>query len=657
MNNTTQQNKTSADFKRIIETMHNLNTPRTPSLIKYHGITKGFQNGDTFWARVPLFNANANDYALMHQQQSEHRQNNVRLFLNDQLEKDDRAKRQRLRKNGYSRSDYYRLGGTDKYYKINGATLAKTISDVRNPPDVEQERKNLDYTLRACEYIKRIEQLEKVRDKLEPRIKKIDQEFIGGEWVHMNWNALGINNEQFVALDYLFNLHRVHVSLMNPLQIAHYPTLKHLRDGREVVTKLGKYLTTFKDFIGMTETEIKDAVEKYNAIVASRTGWEVKYIESTDADGFVRIYRDCRAGSCMKGEDAVRVYAHEKSVIRLAYIQSKSGEILARCIVREDFKQYIRIYPDANGSTEGKYLQQYLKANGYTHGNLDGCLLQMIEHEDEDDIYVAPYIDAGLDGNGSEGSAQSGELVDIDGRTYIEINTHGDLSLTMTNGYTDDVENEDESDCDDCGDTEHNDNMTYTYHGDYICRHCCDNNYSYAWINNNTQDHVHNDHVIFVDDEAYHVDVDLSAFDIYYCEDTGDYYHIDDLVMTLRGFIHCDYATSIDHEDADGNEYAHTDDVHELSDGTTCHTDDAKDLQAEIDREKSEDEIEIIEYPDTLKEPQPEPLAPVFEVLNNAIDANEQGYNFGDNLTPEQKQHNHNLLDQAEKDALKNENN
>jgi hypothetical protein len=622
MNKTIQQNKTGADYKRIIETMHNLNTPRTPSLLKYHGITKGFQNGDTFWARVPLFNANANDYALMHQQQSEHRQNNVRLFLNDQLEKDDKAKRQQLRKSRYSRSDYFRLGGTDKYYKINGDNTRENNQRRAQPARRRTRRKNLDYTLRACEYLRRIDQIGQVRDKLEPRIKKIDQEFeVGGEWTYMAWNAIGITDEQSQNISYLFWLHRVHVSLMNPLQIAHYPTLKHLRDGREVVTKLGKYLTTFKDFIGITETEIKDAVEKYNAIVASRTGWEVKFIESTDADGFVRIYRDCRAGSCMKGTDAVRVYAHEKSVIRLAYIQSLAGEILARCIVREDLKQYIRFYPDANGSTEGKYLQQYLKANGYTHGNLDGCLLQMIEHEDEDDIFVAPYIDAGTQGNGSEGSAQSGELVDIDGKTYIEINTHGDLSLTMTNGYTDDVENEDESDCDDCGDTEHNDNMTYTYHGDYICRHCCDNNYSYAWINNNTQDHVHNDHVIFVDDEAYHVDVDLSAFDIYYCEDTGDYYHIDDLVMTLRGFIHCDYATSIDHEDADGNTYAHADDVHELSDGTTCHTDDAEELQADIDREKSEDEIEIIEYPDALKEPQPEPLPPIFELLDDAINA------------------------------------
>ena len=597
--------QTKTDFKRIIETNLNINRPRTPSLLKYHGITKGFQNGDTFWARVPLFYANANDYALMHQQQSEHRQNNVRLFLNDQLEKDERAKRQQLRKDRYSRSDYYRLGGTDAYYKINGTTLAKTISDVRNPPDVEQERKNLDYTLRACEYLRRIEQLEKVRDKLEPRLKQIDQEFNGGEWTFMAWNSIGITDEQITSISYLFWLHRVHVSLMNPLQIAHYPTLKHLRDGREVVTKLGKYLTTFKDFIGLSEADVKDIVEKYNAIVASRTGWEVKYIESDDADGFVRIYRDCRAGSCMKGTDAVRVYAHDKSVIRLAYIQSLAGEILARCIVREDFKQYVRIYPDANGSTEGKYLQQYLKANGYTHGNLDGCLLELIAHEDDDDIFVAPYIDAGVEGNGSEGSAQDGERVTIDGKEYIEITTNGELTLTMTNGWTDDVEDdEDMSECEDCGDMEHNDDMTSTHGGDYICRHCCDNNYSYAWIDNNNQDYVHHDHVIFVGDEAYHVDVDFSAFDIYYCEDSGEYYHIDDLVMTLRGFIHSDFATSIDHEDADGNAYAHTDDAHELSDGTTCHTDDAKDLQAEIDREKSEDEIEIIEYPDALKEPQ-----------------------------------------------------
>jgi hypothetical protein len=588
-NNPINPAQLKADYKRIIETNLNINTPRTPSLLKYSDIYSAVSDRD-FLARLKLYNPTPNDYAQTHHVLFDARKNNIRLFLNDQLEKDEKIKRQQLRKDRYSRSDYYRLGGTDAYYKINGTTLAKTISDVRNPPDVEQERKNLDYTLRACEYLRRIEQIGKVRDKLEPRLKQIDKEFNGGEWTYMAWNSIGINNEQSQNISYLFNLHRVHVSLMNPLQIAHYPTLKHLRDGREVVTKLGKYLTTFKDFIGITETEIKDAVEKYNAIVASRTGWEVRFIESTDADGFVRIYSNCLAGSCMKGMDAVRVYAHDKSVIRLAYIQSLAGEILARCIVREDLKQYVRIYPDANGSTEGKYLQQYLKANGYTHGDLDGCLLKLIAHEDDDDIFVAPYIDAGVEGNGSEGSAQDGERVTIDGKEYIEITTNGELTLTMTNGYTDDVEDEDESECDDCGDIEHNDNMTHTTHGDYICRHCCENNYSYAWIDNNTQDYVHNDHVIWANDDAFHENCDLSAHDIYACEETGDYYHIDDLVMTLRGFIYFDLVEDIDHEDADGNLSAHQDDVHELSDGTTCHTDDAERIQAEIDEEEENNE-------------------------------------------------------------------
>ena len=600
VNNSIQQNNNPAqlraDYKRIIETSLNINQPRTPSLLKFSDVYSAIAN-EEFLARLKIFNPTPNDFVETHQYLTTARKQNVRFFLEYQLEKDDRAKRQQLRKSRYSRSDYYARGGTETYYKINGATLAKTISDVRNPPDVEQDRKNLDYTLRACEYIKRIEQLEKVRDKLEPRIKQIDQEFEKGEWTYMPWNSIGITNEQGVNLNYLFNLHRVHVSLMNPLQIAHYPTLKHLRDGREVVTKLGKYLTSFKDFIGITDAEIKDAVEKYNAIVASRTGWEVKFIESTDGNGFVRIYRDCLAGSCMKGVDAVEVYAHEKSVIRLAYIQSLSGDILARCIVREDVKQYVRVYPDANGSTEGKYLQQYLKANGYTHGNLEGCLLKMIEHEDEDDIFVAPYIDAGSDGNGSSGSAQSGELVDIDDKTYIEITSHGDLCLSMTNGYTDDVEDdEDMSECDECGDMEHNDDMSSTYHDQYVCRHCIENNYSFAWVRSNEQDYVHEDNVIFVGDEAYHEDVDLSAFDIYACEQSGVNYHIDDLVMTLRGFIYCDLVEDIDHEDADGNNSAHEDDVHTLSDGTTCHKDNAEDLQEEINEaERERDDAERTE--------------------------------------------------------------
>lgn len=580
-------NRTRTDYKRIIENNLNLNRNGGNSkLLKYNEVYKAFQVDDLKNRfRVELGFITPNDYARAHKQNDESRRYTLLEFLNKQYKQDERQ----IKKLKYGTNDF-RIGGSVEYNKNNGLKLAKAIHDARTPPDVEAERRNLDYTLRACEYIKRIEGMYQVRDKLEPRLKEIDEKF-KDEWTKIYWYDLGLQSEWVDKLNYLFYLHRVHVSLRSPLQIAHYPTLRHLRDEREVITKLGKYLTTFKDFIGIDDSVIKSIVEKYNAVIASRTGWVVNFIESTDADGFERVYRNAKVNSCMHGMEAVRVYAHNKSVLRLAHTLNKDGEIIARCIVREDLKQYVRVYPDPNGSTEGKYLLEYLKANGYTHGNLEGCLLKAIPHEDEEEIYVAPYIDAGIDGNGSAGSAQSGELVTIDGKEYIEINVHGDLCLTMTNGYTDDVADEDHEECEDCGNLEHTDDMFYTYHEQHICRDCIDSNYYYAWIRRGEQDYVHGDYIVEVGDSYYHEN-HLSEHDIYECEASGDYYHIDDLVSTRFGMIHMDYAQSLDHEDDEGYTYVHEDHAHELSDGTWCYEEDAERLQAEIDEEEANNLIE-----------------------------------------------------------------
>jgi hypothetical protein len=591
-------NKTLTDYRRIIETNLNINRPRTPSLLKYHGITKGFQHGDTFWARVPLFNANANDYALMHRQQSEHRYNNVRQFLNDQLDKDD--KRRQYKKTCYTRSDF--ISGVPDTHKANGLETAKIISDANNPPEqVEQDRKMIDYTLRACQYLKRIVNMGRpeIIKRLEPNLEYIDEQFSAGDWDKVHWYDLGMDTPVVDKLNYLFWLHRVHVSLKSPLQIAHYPTLRHMRERREVITKLGKYLTAFKDFIGLNEIDIKNYVEKYNAIVASRTGWEVKFIESNDADGFVNVYTKSKARSCMTGHDeainnAIKTYAHDKSVLRLAYMQNGADEILARSIVREDSKKYVRVYPDANGSTEGRYLQDYLKANGYSHGDLYGCLLKAIRYDYDEDIFRAPYIDGGVNGNGGNESAQSGNLVEIDGEEFIAIDYDGEYSLTNTNGYTDNIDDdEDYSTCECCEDRVHNDDTTWTWHDEYVCNGCIEDRYYYAWVERGRQEYVHQDNIIEVGDTAYWDDCDFSEFDISYCEISCEWHHMDDLVFTSIGLIHVDHALPITHQDAEGNTYAHHEDVHTLSDGTTCHKDDAEDLQEEIneaDREKDDAE-------------------------------------------------------------------
>lgn len=593
-------NQPKTDYRRIIENNLNLKRGGEPRLIKHYNLVKTFLADNPLFKNPVLYGRRAtpNDYAQLHEGIDRTTRHDIYEFMNKQERIDN--KRGNFKKLKYGTNDF-RSGGSVTYTKTKGLELAKAIHDARTPPEIEADRRNLDYTLRACEYLKRID-LMQARDKLEPRLKAIDEKF-KEEWTKIYWYDLGLQTEWVNKLEYLFYLHRVHVSLKSPLQIAHYPTLRHLRDEREVVTKLGKYLTTFKDFIGIDDAVIKNIVEKYNAVIASRTGWEVKFIESNDPDGFENVYVKTKAGSCMSGNDgdtrnAVRVYAHDKSVIRLAYMVNGADEIIARCIVREDNKQYIRVYPDPNGSTEGRYLLDYLKANGYVHGNLSGCLLQAIQYEEDEDIFRAPYIDAGINGNGNSDSAQSGELVTIDDKEYIEICTSGDLNLTMTNGYTDDITDEDHEECEDCGHLEYRDDLYYTHHEQHICSDCIDSNYYYAHTRRGERDYVHGDYVVEVGDDAYHEDY-LSEHDIYECEESGDYHHLDDLVNTSMGLIHIDYARVLDHEDLENNTYAHEDDAHELSDGTWCHKADAEELQAEIDEEEADELIQPSRPSDT----------------------------------------------------------
>jgi hypothetical protein len=595
-------NQTKTDYRRIIHATLNLDKPRTPALITFNEVYRGLQNDNIKNISTVLDTRNLSnerfapfytpdEKAKAHYSYDKARRDTLAEFLKRQYNQDNTRNNLRKIRFGYSRGDY--KDHITHTAKKSGLEFAKIIRDANNPPDqVEQDRRQLDYTLRACEYIQRLESMrnDNIIRKLEPRLLEIEECFERGEWTYMYWNKLEIDTMVQARLNYLFKLHRTHASIKSPLQVAHYPTLKHLRDKREVVTKLGKYLTTFKDYLELSESDIKNIVEKHNAIIASQSGWTLNFIESTDADGFEKIYKNCLAGSCMKGMSAVRTYAHEKSVIRLAYLTNGANEIIARCLVREDRKQYIRTYPETNGSSEGRHLADILKANGYTHGNLEGCLLRAIPYEDDEDIYEAPYIDGGIDGNGSDGSAQQGKIVEIDGKEYIEISTDGYLHLTNTNGYTDDVEDEDMSECDDCGDIVSNDEMYSTYHDQYICEHCINNNYYYAYVRNG-QDYVHADHVVTVGDNHYHVDY-LDRYDIYACEASGDFYHIDDLVMTSMGYIAHEYSQALDHADDEGNDYAHENDARELSDGTWCHADNFEDLQKEIDEENADDEDE-----------------------------------------------------------------
>ena len=380
-------------------------------------------------------------------------------------------------------------------------------------------------------------------------------------------------NEDFTrAWNNVHRLHQLHISTEEPTRVAYFPSLRALRTDRPLRTTMGKYLTKYAKMFNLDELAIKTITEKHTAICRARTGWTVKYVEHDDPNGWVSVYSSDKVGSCMRGESAVRVYAHEKSVLRLAYAADGNGDVIARCIVRDDeHKGWLRTYPDHNGSAEGRFLLDSIKTAGYVDQiTLDGVLLRAIEANGG---YVCPYLDCGADGS------QTVSVVSIDGNTYLEAGG-GDINADNTNGYT-----ATQHSCDCCGDSvgSEDDLNWIECEEQYVCEYCRDNAYTYAYGSGRHQEYYRSGDCIEVNGEYYHENY-LSDHGIYACEISGEYYHEDDLIFFKEGVVCEDSAASIDHDHA-GSSYCHPSYVHTLSDGSTCHDDDADEYQAEIDEE------------------------------------------------------------------------
>jgi len=220
VNKTINYTPTKADYKRIIETNLNINAPRVPSLIKYSDIYSAINDAD-FVNRLKIYNPTPNDFAQTHQVLIESRKNSLSLFLKEQQRLDEKRMKYRKVKNSFN-GDYLML--TIKDQKNFGHQVAKVIHDANKPPqDVEQDRKMIDYTLRACEYLKRLENMSRadVINRLEPNLKHIQEQFNNGDWDRIHWYELGMDTPIVDNLNYLFKLHRVHSSLKSPHQIAH----------------------------------------------------------------------------------------------------------------------------------------------------------------------------------------------------------------------------------------------------------------------------------------------------------------------------------------------------------------------------------------------------------------------------------------------------
>ena len=352
-----------------------------------------------------------------------------------------------------------------------------------------------------------------------------------------------------------YRVHQVHQSEDNPAMIAYNRSIDNIKRNIQTRTKPGKYLTQFFGDV-LSQDQIREWAEKQIAFASCEA--ELKFVENDAPDMWIQVYEN-GPHSCMQGKDAVQVYCYPDNGLRLAYLE-QGDDIVARAIVRNKSDGtpagYIRIY-----STEQRWttkLREDLDAAGYGEQvNLNNVKLRRIdeEHECGQDGVVCPYIDTGNYGT---------QKVSIR-ENYLLITEDGDVSATNTCGT---IPLYDGRECDECGDTCDEDDMTYVESTEQtVCQHCLDNNFTYAHGRRH-QDYFSNDDVIYCESngEWYHEEY-ANYNDVYQCRVSDDWYHLDDLVCCDVGeyegdFIHVDEAVRVDDE-----QWAYQGDCTKLDDG------------------------------------------------------------------------------------------
>jgi hypothetical protein len=232
-----------------------------------------------------------------------------------------------------------------------------------------------------------------------------------------------------------------------------------------VIVKGNKHTTKqklSKVLIGKSEKEVKSLVEMYKEINSDLS----EYVVSRSTE-YVEVYQhplyaiDSTSKSCMTYSSSVRVYGYDERInLFLVY---KNDNLVLRTIVREDLKQYVRLYIDHN-HIKSHVANAIIAKNGYVKGNIEGIKLQYIE---EDNGVVCPYLDDNMQ-------------VDIVVDNYLEISKYGEHD-TSTSGI---IALGEECSC--CGGTIQVEHIYYI-EDTQICSECI------------------NQHYVYYNDEYYHI--------------------------------------------------------------------------------------------------------------------------------------------------------
>jgi hypothetical protein len=308
-------------------------------------------------------------------------------------------------------------------------------------------------------------------------------------------------------------LHFPHASVEDPTMLAYTPSHEYgLRD-RQVRIKVGKYLTKYYNDV-LTSEQIR-------AFANGMKGFALKW--ATDAEEFRYVY-EYGPNSCMSGSDFDDIYGdyrptdvYDTGEFKLAYIEVEHRTILARGFVHEPTKRWVRVYGD-----EADSLADQLNEMGYTKASSwAGAKLKYIV-DDEGQI-ILPYIDGDARG------------VTMRNGQWVIVENGCDYYCDFTSGV---ASREDQSECQDCGDHHHNDDM---YYSDYHDRHigpCCIENYREAYHRSGRQytSYIHEDECIYCesDDNWYEYNYAVEYMNLVQVSG-GEWYSLNDCYETVDG--------------------------------------------------------------------------------------------------------------------------
>ena len=353
-----------------------------------------------------------------------------------------------------------------------------------------------------------------------------------------------------------------HRSQEDPDKVAY--TLSEDKGVRNLQTRttLGKYLR--RHMPDCPDHTLRDFVAKF---VITQGTCHI----TTDMPEMIDVIKNgpvsCMAGEHFSDRDETN---HPYSVYQPKYgwgiaYRKCNGEYTSRALVHEmdGVKTFVRSFMrrehDHQYSQADNILEAWLTARGYEHCSewAHGAKLSAIP-TGEDETYIMPY----LDGNHKRvtlcSCATHGEYFKISDDEEFEANSV-DGELRMSRRVA----------CDCCGDGYHEEDLhTVEYYQESgACEYCLSNRYTYATGRQGNEYHTMDNVVYCETDDNYYVAEYAGDNDVYMCDETDDYYHMDDLwTCAGSGYMYNNDITSHEIDD----DYYHED---HLPDGWELNSD------------------------------------------------------------------------------------